>query len=105
MRKALRSSLPARFDLVQWLKDRRYADTTGQAEKIILAGRVKSESHTLGIGHTKRLKPLTKLEKITSTSSHTLENVDVVERYIDVALKPNVHVLAERAPDLTENAA
>ena len=49
VRKLLRSELPAYIDLIQWLKDRGYADTTGQAEKIILAGRVRSGSHKLGM--------------------------------------------------------
>jgi hypothetical protein len=41
--------LPRYIDLVKWLRDRRYANTAGGAEAIILAGRVKSESHTVGI--------------------------------------------------------
>lgn len=43
--------IPAYIDLVQWLRDRRYADTAGGARAIILAGRVKSESHVLGKGY------------------------------------------------------
>lgn len=50
MRRALRKGrLPARIDLIHWLKLHGYADTTGQARKLILDERVKSESHPLGI--------------------------------------------------------
>lgn len=50
LRKALRRTPPAFIDLVAWLKLHGYADTTGKAHKIILDGRVRSESHKLGIG-------------------------------------------------------
>lgn len=51
MRKAIeRQPLPRFIDPVQWLRDRRYAQTNGAARDIILAGRLKSESHTLGVG-------------------------------------------------------
>lgn len=49
LRKALRRTPEGYIDLVRWLKDRGHAQTTGQANKIILAGRVRSESHKLGI--------------------------------------------------------
>ena len=50
LRKAIERQTPPVFiDLIDWLKVRGYADTTGQAEKLILAGRVRSESHKLGI--------------------------------------------------------
>lgn len=43
-----RTPLPIGFDLVQWLKDRRYAQTTGEANRIILADRIRSGSHVIG---------------------------------------------------------
>lgn len=53
LRKAVgRTPLPAYIDLIDWLKTRGHADTSGQARKLILAERVKSESHTLGIQRT-----------------------------------------------------
>lgn len=48
--------IPTKINLVEWLKDRGYADTTGQALKLIRAGRVKSESHTLDGKHTVPVK-------------------------------------------------
>jgi hypothetical protein len=63
LRKSLRRSLPAYIDLIQWLKLRRYAQTTGQAEDIILAGLVVSESHTLGIAEVDVRSPDGKLQK------------------------------------------
>lgn len=49
LRKQLRVSPPAFLDLVQWLKDHRYAQTTGQANRLILAGKVRHGSHVIGI--------------------------------------------------------
>lgn len=49
LRKSTRHKLPAHFDLVQWLKDRNHAQTTGEAERLILAGRVRSGSHKIGV--------------------------------------------------------
>lgn len=49
LRKALRRTPPAYIDLVDWLQMHGHADTAGQARDIILAGRVKRDSHTLGV--------------------------------------------------------
>lgn len=49
LRKALRRTPTAYLDLIDWLETHGYADTAGQARTIILAGRVKRDSHTLGI--------------------------------------------------------
>lgn len=50
LRKTLRkNSIPAYIDLVQWLRDHKHADTAGAAQKLITEGRVKSDSHTLGL--------------------------------------------------------
>lgn len=48
LRKLLRRTPPARINLVEWLKDRRYARTTGEAHRLLLDGKVKSESHPVG---------------------------------------------------------
>lgn len=50
IRKALRRTPPAYFDLVQWLRDRKYARTNKEARELILAKRVKADSHALGVG-------------------------------------------------------
>lgn len=56
VRKAMRRTPPAYIDLVAWLKDRRYAQTTGEAEQIILDGRLRVDSHPIGKSQDKRLK-------------------------------------------------
>lgn len=50
LRKALtRHPLPAYIDLVKWLKTHGHAQTTGEARKLILAGRVKSNANAIGL--------------------------------------------------------
>lgn len=49
LRKAIeRTPLPRYIELIDWLKDHRYADTTGQAIRLLEDGRVHSESHVIG---------------------------------------------------------
>ena len=43
-----RRPLPAFIDLIDYLKLHRYADTTGQAIRLLVDGKVKSESHVIG---------------------------------------------------------
>lgn len=50
MRRALsKGRLPAYIDLIGWLKLHGHAQTTGAAVKLLLDGRVRSESHKLGV--------------------------------------------------------
>lgn len=49
MRRSLRQQPTRSINLVEWLRDRGYAQTAGEARRLILAGRVKSESHVLGV--------------------------------------------------------
>lgn len=50
MRRALRKGrLPAYIDLVDWLRVRKYAQTAGAAREMLMDGKVKSESHPLGL--------------------------------------------------------
>ena len=46
----MRRDLPAYIHLVDHLKSRGHAQTTGAAEKLILQGRVRSGDDILGIG-------------------------------------------------------
>lgn len=85
LRKSLRVSLPAYIDLIDWLKTRRYVQTTGEAERLILAGRVKSESHTLGIAKVKRLTP-----------DYKIEEVEVVNRFIPAEFRATLRVEAAK---------
>lgn len=49
LRRALRGpGLPAYIDLVDWLKTRGHAQTTGAAKRLMLDGKVKVDSHTVG---------------------------------------------------------
>jgi hypothetical protein len=49
LRKAIsRRPLPTYIDLIDWLKLRGYATTTGQAVKLLLDGKVRSDSHVIG---------------------------------------------------------
>lgn len=60
LRKLMRQTPTRYVNLFEWLKDRGYAQTTGEARALILEGRVKSDSHTVGIA--KAYDPLFKAE-------------------------------------------
>jgi ribosome-associated protein YbcJ (S4-like RNA binding protein) len=50
MRRAItKGRVPAYIDLIHWLKLRGIAQTTGQAVQMLKDGRVRSESHKLGV--------------------------------------------------------
>ena len=49
LRKMMRVTLPTHFDLVDYLKLHRHAQTTGEANRLILGGKVRNGSHTIGI--------------------------------------------------------
>lgn len=93
MRKVLRSELPAFIDLVQYLIDRKHADTVGGAEKIILAGRVRSESHKLGITHGRKLKPNAAILVMLGREEEAWEESDVVDRYVPARVRGTIQVL------------
>lgn len=57
MRALTRKPLPSYIDLVRWLVDRGHAKTRREARAVILAGRVKANSHTLGVGEQPYLTP------------------------------------------------
>ncbi len=80
LRKALRRSLPAHIDLIDWLKTRGYAQTTGEARKIILDRHVRSESHVLGI------------KKIPTLVGDKVEDVDIVVPYVPAELRSTLRV-------------
>lgn len=95
LRKAFRQTLPAFIDLVAYLKLRGYAQTSGEAEEIILAGRVKSESHTLGIAKGKVLRDDAKLKALMGReiTEDDLREVDVVQRHVPASLRATIQVL------------
>lgn len=81
LRKTLKTQpLEAQINLLEWLQDRRYAQSTGQARKIILDGRVRSESHVLGIRSVEH--PLTH------------EKMEVVHPWVPARLRTTLHVVS-----------
>lgn len=60
-RKLFRKELPAFLDLTAWLQDRGYAQTGGGARKLMIDGKIRVDSHTIGNGRA--LNPLTKKEE------------------------------------------
>jgi hypothetical protein len=83
IRRALRRTPDAYFDLVQWLRDRGYANTNKQARALILAKRVKSDSHALGVAPAPVRMPDGKIEM-----------VDTVFPHVPVEFRANVSVEA-----------
>lgn len=93
MRKALRRELPRYIDLIQYLKDRGYVSTSGEAEKLILDGRVRSESHKLGIGQETQPKRLSKAALLVSGGKFENEVVDVVRPHVPASLRKTIRVI------------
>lgn len=81
-----RSSLPTYFDLWQWLIDHGHAKSRREAKELILAERVKSESHTLGVS-----------EQMVATSvllgGVKMEKKKVADRYISTDYRKDMVVL------------
>lgn len=75
-----RRSLPAYFDLVQWLIDHGHASTRRSARELILAKRVKSDSHPLGV-----VKSLVEKDGIAVAK-------DIVDPRVPVARRANIIV-------------
>jgi hypothetical protein len=104
MRKALRHTPDRYFNLIEWLCDHGHAQTAGQARKIILARRVRSDSHVLGIRREPVLVPADgkKVNPFDKTGAQQremkVEVQDVCAPVIPVALRENLQVLAH-APE------
>lgn len=92
VRKAMRSSLPTYVDLVHWLQLHGYADTAGGARKIILAGRVRSESHKLGIEKRPVVLPQS-FADVYAGKPPEVEEQDVVSPLIPSDLMKSVEVM------------
>lgn len=75
-----RKRLPAYIDIIEWLKDHGHAQTTGEAIRLLLDERVKSESHTVG------LRPETVLV------GETLATRNVVSRYVPAGARSTLYV-------------
>ncbi len=77
LRKAInRHALPSYVDLVWWLKSRRYADTTGQALRLMLDGKVRIDSHVVGRERVERIingQTVEQWEPVTRVPGHLRE--------------------------------
>lgn len=77
LRKTLsRRPLPSWIDLVWWLKSNRHADTTGQAIKLMLDGKVRLESHIVGRERVERVvrgQTVEQWEPVTRIPGHLRE--------------------------------
>lgn len=71
--------IPRYFDLFQWLKDRDYAQTSGDCRRLITRYRVKCDSHPFGLVEVEH--PLTK------------EKVTLVERYHPIKFQKDITVV------------
>lgn len=83
LRKALRRTPTPYIDLIDWLKTRGYAQTTGEAKRLILARKVMSESHPLGVRKVPQLRPDGKIE-----------DVEVVDPYVPASVRDTLRVAA-----------
>lgn len=91
-----RDVLPAYFDVVQWLIDNRHAKTKREAREIVLAGRVKADSHAVGFDTF----PILKKDK---AGKESIEYTRQVRPHVPVKLKKDLVVLRS-AEDATVNA-
>lgn len=89
-----REPLPARIDLVQWLMDRGHAKTKRQARELILAKRVRSDSHTLGVTTASVPGPTAVLDAMKGDPP-TMVMKEVVAPYVDAMHSPRIIVLPE----------
>lgn len=65
LRKAVeRQPLVAYIDLVRWLKERGYAQTTGKAHELLVDGKVRVDSHAVGREKRAVAAPLSALEQL-----------------------------------------
>lgn len=83
MRKAMRRTPKGFIDLFQWLEDRGYADTQGQARKVILSKRVRSESHVVGIAD------------VVFESPRGKETTRMAERFIPASMRDTLEVVSK----------
>lgn len=83
LRKAVsRRQLPAFINLVHWLKFRKHAQTSGEAERLILAGKVRVGSNRIGIETIK-----------VQDADGKIEDQDVVRALVSAKFGPEIVVL------------
>lgn len=87
-----RTPLPAYIDLVQWLIDHGHARTKREARDIILAKRVKAESHTLGVQKASVPSATAAMDALVGREPR-MEVREVVQPYVDAQHRRNIVVL------------
>jgi hypothetical protein len=87
-----RRPLPAYIDLVEWLVARGHAPTKRAARDLILAKRVRSESHTLGVQRERVPGPKAMLEYALGREVTMVEE-DVVQPLVPANLRDTIIVL------------
>ena len=96
LRKALRGSPGTLIDLIEYVKVRRLADTTGAAEKLILDGRVTVDKNPIGIVPGKKVKqgsvPKARLGRELTEDDY--EQVDTVQRFVPADLRNRIQIQA-----------
>lgn len=65
--RSTRKPLPAYIDLIQWVRSRSSV-TAGEARRIILAGTLKSGSHTIGVKELPGPNKIKVLDRFVSAS-------------------------------------
>lgn len=88
-----RSPLPASIDLVDYLVTRGHASTKRAARDLILAKKVKSESHVLGIKRASVPGPKAELE-LALGREVTMVEKDVVAPLVPASLRSTITVAA-----------
>jgi hypothetical protein len=92
LRKSLRDRPDTHIDIVSWLRDRRYAQTAGEAKKLILDGRLFADGRAVGIGEREVPKKIG-AGKLAKTLQET-EIVPYVERLQPAYLRHKLTVKA-----------
>lgn len=87
-----RTPLPAYIDLVQWLVDHGHARTKREARDLILAKRVKAESHVLGVQKA-TVPATTAVMDVLMGREPRMEVREVVAPYVDAQHRRNIVVL------------
>lgn len=87
IRKALRNTPPAYFDIVKWLVEHGFAKTNREARALLLARRVKSDSHPLGVEKVPTL--------VNTKDGEVVQEVDVVRPHVPVERQPHITVSEE----------
>jgi hypothetical protein len=83
-----RQKLPAYFDLFQWLIDRGHAKSRREARELVLAKRVKADSHVIGVAEETVMTP-------SMLGAVKVERKPVAQRFVRTDLRSNLLVLPE----------